>query len=116
MATRKPGAQPGNVNSLKHGFYSRRFHRFEIDDLDNTSATLESEIAALRVYTRRLQEAAEEAGPDLPASLDILNGLGMACIRIASLIRTNNLLTGADNMLDASLAAALAEVQKELSQ
>ena len=29
----QPGAQPGNTNALKHGFYSRRFSNSECLDL-----------------------------------------------------------------------------------
>ena len=38
---RKRGGQPGNLNALKHGFYSRLFREPEIADLD-TLAMLES--------------------------------------------------------------------------
>jgi hypothetical protein len=32
---RKRGGQPGNGNALRHGFYSRRFTRQEVEDLEN---------------------------------------------------------------------------------
>jgi len=56
------GAQPGNLNALRHGFYSRYFRSIELADLDQLSAGLESEIAMLRVQTRRFLEVLETAG------------------------------------------------------
>jgi len=34
MTPRQPGAQPGNFNALKHGFYSRRISNPECLDLE----------------------------------------------------------------------------------
>ena len=57
MANRKRGAQPGNLNALKHGFYSRNFLDLENTDLEAMLAQdLESEIAMLRVVVRRAFE------------------------------------------------------------
>ncbi len=30
--SKRRGGQPGNVNAVKHGFYSRRFHEIEAAD------------------------------------------------------------------------------------
>ena len=32
--SRKRGAQPGNTNALKHGFYARAYRSGELNDLD----------------------------------------------------------------------------------
>lgn len=53
---RAPGAQPGNANALRHGFYSRKFKDMDLKDLAAMSATIEQEIALLRVATRRRYE------------------------------------------------------------
>jgi hypothetical protein len=34
MPKRSRGAQPGNTNALKHGFYSKRFSQLELTDLE----------------------------------------------------------------------------------
>lgn len=34
MVKRKRGGQLGNLNALKHGFYSRQFKGMELDDLE----------------------------------------------------------------------------------
>ena len=38
-AKRNRGAQPGNVNALKHGFYSQQFRNGELADLDSFEDT-----------------------------------------------------------------------------
>jgi hypothetical protein len=52
--SRNKGAQPGNTNALKHGFYSRFFKEGEVTDLSSLAPDLTDEIAMLRVITRRL--------------------------------------------------------------
>jgi hypothetical protein len=50
-AKRSWGGQPGNVNALKHGFYSHTFRSEEREDLEAMLAEgVEEEIALLRVY------------------------------------------------------------------
>ena len=72
MNPRKPGAQPGNrplsistldtqcsllPNALKYGFYSRCFSNSECLDLEtHRQDGLNSEIAMLRIVTRRVLE------------------------------------------------------------
>jgi hypothetical protein len=52
---RKQGAQPGNKNALKHGFYADKFTAAESTKLDSQGETdLKAEIAALRVCIDRL--------------------------------------------------------------
>jgi hypothetical protein len=63
---RKRGAQPGNTNALKHGFYSHRFNNLEISDLNTAlSDGLTDEIALLRVIIRRVFEYADTDAQDL---------------------------------------------------
>ncbi len=40
----KRGAQPGNLNALKNGFYSRQFRELENADLSQVSEGLKDEI------------------------------------------------------------------------
>ena len=55
MTPRKPGALPGNQNALKHGFYSRLFSNQEQLDIETHGQDgLDSEIAMLRIVTRRV--------------------------------------------------------------
>jgi hypothetical protein len=108
MAVKKrKGAQPGNLNALKHGFYSRSFKELENSDLEAMLAQdLESEIAMLRVVVRRAFELSTapsdagrvgrcssssvsrpSAGQDLDKAIHVMNSLGMASIRLGSLLK-----------------------------
>jgi len=50
----KRGAPKGNLNAIKHGYYSRAFSRLEKTDLNRIDENLTSEINALRVIGRRI--------------------------------------------------------------
>ena len=111
--TKKPyrllfrGAQPGNVNALKHGFYSERFRKGEIEDLSALAINdLSSEISAMRVVTRRMLVNSEDDETKTQI-LQTLYALGMAAGRVASLIRTQALLhgTAADDFANAASLA-----------
>lgn len=113
---RSPGAPRGNHNALKHGFYSREFKKLELQDLEALNASLESEIAALRVYLRRMLEAGSDSddASKKPRPIDILNGLGLAAMRIASLMRVNAILTGRGSSADETLQQALESIRQEM--
>lgn len=99
--SRKRGAQKGNINALKHGFYSERFRNVELEDLLNIPAgSLEDEIAIIRVITRRAANQAEEGGT--PAELlEIYNLIGEMCMRISAMLRTQKMLSAGGSDLDA---------------
>jgi hypothetical protein len=115
---KKPGAPPGNLNALKHGFYSRAFKTLELGDLDAALGQgLADEIAMLRVATRRLFQTfqldrLESLDPE--QAVNLLSALGLASIRLGSLMRVQTLLSGSSDPVSSALAEALAEVQKEL--
>ena len=89
---RKKGAQPGNLNALKHGFYSRQFQERELMDLEEIDAEgLENEIAMLRVMMRRLMERINHC-EDLEQLNAVVGTLGMASSRLASMLRTESFL------------------------
>ncbi len=91
---RKRGAPPGNINALKHGFYSKRFNSGELLDLlDIPEGSIHNEIAVLRVLTRRVVELMENDAPD-PVILDFYKIVGQMCMQISTLLRTQKLLDG----------------------
>jgi hypothetical protein len=94
--TRQSGAQPGNWNAFKHGYYSRRFNPVELKDLDAVlSDGLVDEIALLRVIIRRVFDfASDHESQSLEQWSGSLNTLGAACTRLATLLRTNQALGG----------------------
>ncbi len=114
---RRPGAQPGNQNALKHGFYSARFKEAEKRDLEaQVRGGLEDEIAMLRVSIRRLLEWAPARGEreGLAEAVARLNALGQAAARIASLLKTQKRLAQDAGEVSTALSQALDEVMKEL--
>jgi hypothetical protein len=113
---RKPGAQPGNLNALKHGFYSRRFKEAEKRDLAAHTGGLEDEIAMLRVSIRRLLEWTPARGErvELAEAVARLNALGQAAARLAGLLRTQKRLAEGAGEVSSALSQALDEVMKEL--
>ena len=75
---------------------------------------LEDEIEMMRIITRRFLELAQKA-KTMKETATVLNTLGMASVRLASLLRVQNLLKGdmKAKVMD-DLEEALREVAKEL--
>jgi hypothetical protein len=91
-APRKRGAPKGNFNALKHGIYSERFRSGELDALvEIPKGNIQNEIAILRVMTRRVAAMMEE-GASPEDVLNFYNLVGMMCMRISTLLRTEKLL------------------------
>ena len=113
-AKRKRGAQPGNQNAFKHGFYSRQFQALEAADLDAAFETgLANEIAMLRVATRRFFELSDQA-TDIEEAGRVLSLLAMASSKLAAITRIQHMIGGSqqDTILQA-LQEAIQEVLKE---
>jgi hypothetical protein len=102
------GAQPGNNNALKHGFYSRSWKPHYLAGLENTQpACLDDEITMLRVYIRRTFEAGGAAS-DLQTTSALLRALILACQALTRLLKTRCFLPRADQSeLQQALAQAL---------
>lgn len=111
------GAPAGNVNALKHGFYSKQFKAAELKDLDllleaGSQANLIDEIAMLRVTIRRTLELAKGID-DVETAIKWLSVLGASATRIASLLRTQKILgSSQNNELDA-IALALEQLTED---
>lgn len=112
---RRRGAQPGNTNALKHGFYSAHFKASELRDLDAImSEGLSDEISALRVFTRRIIELANGV-ESLDEMINVTGALGLSAIRLAGLLKAQKLLTGEDNAgVTAAISQALTDDCNEL--
>ena len=86
------GAPLGNTNALKHGFYSRRFNRAELEDLDGIDeGDLEDEIALLRVSMRRVIEWSHDI-KSLTDSISYLRVIAMASASLSRLIRARHVM------------------------
>jgi hypothetical protein len=117
MPKRTRGAQPGNTNALKHGFYAQQFSQLELTDLETALGSgLGDEIALMRVLIRRFVEAVE-AQPTLPLddTSHFLNTLGSSMTRLAGLLRADKLLTGSDDSaVMQAIHSAIAEFTEDL--
>lgn len=112
---RTRGAQPGNTNAVKHGFYSRQFRPQEISDLDSIlMGNLDDEINMFRVVTRRVYDLANEKKVPKEQELDhwiaAMETLGRACIRQGNLLRTQHMLGGTGEHMIEVIKAALTDI------
>lgn len=95
---RKRGAQPGNKNALKHGFYASHFNPNEISSLKNVRNGLEDEINMLRLSMQRLITLSTAEESDASEWQKTLQALGLASQRLAKLVKTHQELTGEQNL------------------
>lgn len=102
---RRRGAPEGNINALKHGFYSRRFRNGELDDLlRQPPEALQDEIAMLRIINRRVVDMAED-GKSPDEILEFYNFIALTSMRLSTLLRTQKLLLKTDSAADDLLQA-----------
>lgn len=122
---RKQGAQPGNKNALKHGFYADKFTAAESKRLDSQGTTdLLAEIALLRVCIDRLLnelDFSEKTNADANGNnirdvhyLHQLNTLTAMTQSVGTLARTEYLMRGKNEGIQKSLLEALELVRLEL--
>jgi hypothetical protein len=91
---RNHGAQPGNKNAFKHGFYTQHFTPEEINLLDRLDDDLIHEIKVLRAYVHRLStmlEGKDDYSENDLAKLTLLNSI---CVTIGGLTSTRAFQTG----------------------
>jgi len=92
LPKRHRGGQPGNINALKHGFYTRRFSQTDLAGVESTDYNgLMDEIAIIRLYARRLIELDDESS-DISQVTNILRILCLASLTITRLVKTSQFL------------------------
>ncbi len=107
-----PRRAPGNTNALKHGFYSRRFKRSELNDLEDIPfASMEDEIDMLRVCMRRLVEWGHDV-KSLPEAISFLRVIASASTSLSRMLRTQQVL-GAKSDGQRALDQVLDEIARE---
>ena len=107
---RQRGAQRGNVNAVKSGFYSKRFQGGELDDLDmELREGLTDEIALMRIMMRRVLDAANEEKKREPL-METLSTLGTASTKLAILLRTQAQINNHQTDIAALIIDAIEEV------
>ncbi len=107
------GAPKGNLNALKHGFYSRLFRASEHQELPDDLVDLEHEITLLRVMIRRTMLLADGID-DIKAATRVLDALGAAAARLAALLRAQKMLTGNQSGMAEEISIAIQRVNAEL--
>jgi len=113
--TRKPGAQPGNKNAERHGFYSKHFNVEEAKRLtDSDRSALEDEIDLLRVYVSRISELVSIRETISDQDLKALNTLSLMTQSIATMTRTNYLTKGHGGAVEQGILEALEELRLEM--
>ena len=107
------GAPAGNLNAVKHGFYSSRFKKAERNALDsNEFPGLSQEIAMLRLFIRRVvQESANIQ--DYILLLETLRVVSLASSSLSHLCKTHTLLASSNNDVAEALSQAIQEVLAE---
>ena len=115
ISKRSRGAQPGNTNAVKHGFYSRQFRPQEISDLDSIlMGNLDDEINMFRVVMRRVYDLANEKKVSKEEELAhwtaAMETQGKACIRMGNLLRTQHMLGGTGEHMIEVIKAALTNI------
>ena len=116
-ANKKRGGQPGNTNALKHGFYTKNFSLAERRGLQAVEGVvLGDEIKLLRVLIRRFAEQIQGSQDvSLNESAQHLAVISEAMLRLASLLRTDNMLGGSEyDTIGASLSRAMNSVLEEM--
>jgi uncharacterized protein YjcR len=109
---RKRGAQPGNLNAFKHGFYSKLFEPLDREDIENLlSMDLDEEIVMLRNATQQTFSLANQVD-DIDQAIRALGALGLASIRTSRLLKSQKEIGNGDNALSA-VSNAINEVLKE---
>ena len=112
--TNPRGAPKGNLNALKHGFYSRLYHISDTAGLNDDDYTnLEHEITLLRVMIRRTMELADGI-VDLREATRVLDALGAAAGRLSALLRAQKSLNEGRSKLADDISIAIQQVNAEL--
>jgi hypothetical protein len=112
---RKRGAPKGNLNALKHGFYSEQLRRAEIAALEGVDPTsIKDEIGVLRVVVRRLIQLIKisESVPELTSLITTLSTLTG---NLGRLIHVYSVVSPKKSEGDRLLDEVLAKLTRELN-
>ena len=113
---RRRGAPRGNLNALKHGFYSHLFRKIELGDLQALPLDgLQDEIGMLRVLIRRVMELAQDV-QDLDQALRLLNTLSLATANLSRLVKTQHLISTDFSEFDATVDDVISELVENWRQ
>jgi len=114
------GAPLGNLNALKHGFYTRRLKKRDLTGVESTDVkNLVEEIAIVRVFTRRLIES---LNPEADA-YEVAGALKILCVALATITRAMKAQQwlainggGVDDEISIAIQEVYAEFQAQNAQ
>lgn len=92
---RKRGAQPGNKNAFRHGFYSEQFkqaERLKLCQIENTDLTGEIEVVRVQILRYLEAETVASSQIDYETRLQALRTVSLAAESLTRLIRTQVIL------------------------
>lgn len=112
-AGRPRGAPVGNLNALKHGFYSRAFLHKELADLDEDNSGLEAEVKLTRVALRRVAELMQRKR-NVEDVCALMSAIGVGAMRVGSLLKIKRYLSGEGDSNASALEAMIKAVAEEL--
>jgi hypothetical protein len=105
---KRMGAPKGNLNAIKHGFYSRFYKQVETDDITLIKEGLDDEIVMLRVLIRRAIELSDDTeDKEFPG---ILNAISLGVSRLGNTMHMNLVLSGKASDISQALMQALTEL------
>jgi len=104
------GAPSGNLNALKHGFYSHLFRKIEMGDLQAIPLDgLQDEIGMLRVLIRRVMELAQDI-QNLDEALRLLSTLSLATANLSRLVKTQRMFSSNFSEFNATVDEVISEL------
>jgi hypothetical protein len=111
---RSRGAQAGNHNAIKHGFYARAYHLKENHDLENAQFKgLAQEIQLMRVYIRRML-AVDTTHFTTSESLTLFRTFALAMHSLTRLVRTEKLIEDPQDKIGEALIEAATACRAEM--
>lgn len=111
-------ARKAPAPKTRPAFYEQAFKPADADDLEAAASHgLQDEVWLLRVYIRRVVEMADAGGePSLAQAILALDKLGIAAIRLAKLLMTQQALGKGQDDFAATLNQALDDVIADLQK
>jgi hypothetical protein len=111
---RHRGGQLGNLNALKHGFYTRRIHQRDLSGVEDTNIKgLAEEIALIRIFTRKLIESGADTA-DLYEIAGILRTVCLASATITRIIKAQAFLVNDPSNFYQEVDEAIRQVRIEM--
>ena len=113
--SKRRGAPIGNINALKHGFYTRLIKKHDLSGVESTDTkNLVEEIAIVRVFTRRLIESLDSDAD----TYEIAGALKILCVALSTItraIKTHHWLTLNNGEMDDEISIAIKRLHEEIN-